>query len=159
MKKLDFNARGAGLRRGPGQDLERGTVALGVDSLAVTEFTASVDLVSADVMPGTPSSVASVLDGYPLAQQGRGREAIGNAIVATVIGTLTSTMALIALAFCWRNSRCASTFRSMPPSRSSRSPLAPLVPLFPGIFLGPIIEGNLRRCWGNSGISRRSSPT
>lgn len=49
-------------------------------------------------MPGTPSSVATVLDGYPLAQQGRGGEAIGNAVVASFIGTIISTMALIAFA-------------------------------------------------------------
>lgn len=49
-------------------------------------------------MPGTPSSVATVLDGYPLAEQGRGGEAIGNAVVASFIGTIISTFALIAFA-------------------------------------------------------------
>jgi len=46
-------------------------------------------------MPGTPSSVATVLDGFPLARQGRGGEAIGNAVVASFIGTVMSTAALI----------------------------------------------------------------
>ncbi|MEH6725232.1 MAG: tripartite tricarboxylate transporter permease [Hyphomicrobiales bacterium] len=49
-------------------------------------------------MPGTPSSVATVLDGFPLAQQGRGGEAIGNAVVASFIGTVMSTIALIIFA-------------------------------------------------------------
>lgn len=49
-------------------------------------------------MPGTPSSVATVLDGFPMAQGGRGGEAIANAVIASFIGTVMSTVALIIFA-------------------------------------------------------------
>jgi putative tricarboxylic transport membrane protein len=49
-------------------------------------------------MPGTPASVATTLDGYPMAQQGRAGEAIGNAVVASFIGTVISAIFLISFA-------------------------------------------------------------
>lgn len=49
-------------------------------------------------MPGTPASVATTLDGYPMAQQGRAGQAIGNAVVASFIGTIISAVFLITFA-------------------------------------------------------------
>lgn len=46
-------------------------------------------------IPGTPASMATVLDGYPMAQQGRAGQAIGNAIVANFIGTIISAACLM----------------------------------------------------------------
>lgn len=45
--------------------------------------------------PGTPAAAATVLDGYPLTQKGRGGEAMGMALWASVIGDVISTVALI----------------------------------------------------------------
>ncbi len=36
--------------------------------------------------PGTPASAATSFDGYPMAQQGRGMEAIGIAAMASFVG-------------------------------------------------------------------------
>lgn len=49
-------------------------------------------------MPGTPASVATTLDGYPMARQGRAGQAIGNAVVASFIGTVISAVFLITFA-------------------------------------------------------------
>lgn len=49
-------------------------------------------------MPGTPASVATTLDGYPMAQKGLAGQAIGNAVVASFIGTLISAAFLITFA-------------------------------------------------------------
>ena len=46
-------------------------------------------------MPGTPSSVATVIDGFPLAQQGQAGRAIGNAVVASFFGTVISGVILV----------------------------------------------------------------
>ena len=46
-------------------------------------------------MPGTPASVATLLDGYPMTQQGRGGSAIGNAVVASFFGTVISGVFLV----------------------------------------------------------------
>lgn len=45
--------------------------------------------------PGTPAAAATVLDGHPLTQNGRGGEAMGMALWASVIGDVISTVALI----------------------------------------------------------------
>lgn len=45
--------------------------------------------------PGTPAAAATVLDGYPLTQKGRGGEAMGMALWSSVIGDAISTIALI----------------------------------------------------------------
>jgi putative tricarboxylic transport membrane protein len=49
-------------------------------------------------MPGTPASVATTLDGYPLAKNGYAGKAIGNAVVASFVGTLISAVFLISFA-------------------------------------------------------------
>lgn len=49
-------------------------------------------------MPGTPSSVATVLDGFPMTQKGLGGQAIGNAVVASLFGTAISGVFLIIMA-------------------------------------------------------------
>ena len=49
-------------------------------------------------MPGTPASVATLLDGFPMAQQGRAGAAIGNAVVASFFGTIISGVFLVLLA-------------------------------------------------------------
>ncbi len=46
-------------------------------------------------MPGTPSSVATVIDGFPMAQQGQAGRAIGNAVVASFFGTIISAVILV----------------------------------------------------------------
>jgi len=48
--------------------------------------------------PGTPSAAATVLDGYPLAQQGKAGKAIGMATIASFTGGLLSVLCLILLA-------------------------------------------------------------
>jgi putative tricarboxylic transport membrane protein len=49
-------------------------------------------------MPGTPASVATVLDGHPMAEQGNAGQAIGNAVVASFVGTVISAIFLISFA-------------------------------------------------------------
>ena len=48
--------------------------------------------------PGTPSATATLLDGYPLAQQGKAGKAIGIAAVSSFIGGIISTICLIFIA-------------------------------------------------------------
>jgi putative tricarboxylic transport membrane protein len=47
--------------------------------------------------PGTPSSIGTTFDGYPMARQGRGEEAIVAATVGSAIGGLFGVVALIFL--------------------------------------------------------------
>lgn len=47
--------------------------------------------------PGTPSSIGTTFDGYPLARQGRGEEAIIAATVASCVGGVFGVIALIFL--------------------------------------------------------------
>ena len=49
-------------------------------------------------MPGTPSSVATCFDGYPLTQKGQGMKALGIGIFYSFIGTIFSIIVLILLA-------------------------------------------------------------
>ena len=49
-------------------------------------------------MPGTPASVATLLDGFPMAQNGLAGQAIGNAVVASFFGTVISGTFLVLLA-------------------------------------------------------------
>ncbi len=49
-------------------------------------------------MPGTPSSVATLLDGYPMAQNGEAGRALGNAVIASFFGTIISGIFLVLLA-------------------------------------------------------------
>ena len=46
-------------------------------------------------IPGTPSSVATCFDGWPLTQKGKGVKALGVGIVASFAGTILSTIILI----------------------------------------------------------------
>src|SRR5687767_98536 len=48
--------------------------------------------------PGEPSSVATCLDGYPLARQGKGEKALKVALIASVFGDVLATLVLIGLA-------------------------------------------------------------
>jgi putative tricarboxylic transport membrane protein len=48
-------------------------------------------------IPGTPSAAATALDGFVLAKQGHGGQAIGVGIIASFVGTLFSIMILIFL--------------------------------------------------------------
>lgn len=50
-------------------------------------------------IPGTAASAATAMDGYPLAQRGRGAEALGLTTTASFLGTLVGTLAL--LVFVW----------------------------------------------------------
>jgi putative tricarboxylic transport membrane protein len=48
-------------------------------------------------MPGQPADAAAVIDGYPMAQQGRGGEAIGAALTASGIGGVVGALVLAAV--------------------------------------------------------------
>lgn len=48
--------------------------------------------------PGTPQSVATLFDGYPMARSGRADEAIGWATVASAVGGVVSTLFFMAFA-------------------------------------------------------------
>ncbi|MFG6177831.1 tripartite tricarboxylate transporter permease [Halomonas sp. THAF12] len=48
--------------------------------------------------PGTDASIATALDGYPLAKAGRGGEALGMATLASLFGGLFSVVVLMAIA-------------------------------------------------------------
>lgn len=48
--------------------------------------------------PGTPSAAATVLDGYPMAQQGRAGKALGVSLFASLIGGVLSSIALLTIA-------------------------------------------------------------
>ncbi|WP_305969016.1 MULTISPECIES: tripartite tricarboxylate transporter permease [unclassified Mameliella] len=50
-------------------------------------------------IPGTAASAATAMDGYPLAREGRGAEALGLTTTASFLGTLVGTLAL--LIFVW----------------------------------------------------------
>jgi len=47
--------------------------------------------------PGTPAALATTFDGYPLAQQGKGRKAIKMALLSSTIGDTFGTLCLILL--------------------------------------------------------------
>jgi len=49
-------------------------------------------------MPGTPSSVATCFDGFPLAQQGKAGKALGVGITASIVGSVIGWLCLIILA-------------------------------------------------------------
>ncbi len=48
--------------------------------------------------PGTPSSAATALDGYPLTKQGKGIKAVGMATIASMIGGTFSALMLLLIA-------------------------------------------------------------
>ena len=47
--------------------------------------------------PGTPSSIGTTFDGYPMARQGRGEEAIVGATLGSAFGGIVGVVALIFL--------------------------------------------------------------
>lgn len=49
-------------------------------------------------IPGTPSSIATTLDGAPMAKRGEGGKALGTGIVFSFIGTLIGVAVLVILA-------------------------------------------------------------
>lgn len=49
-------------------------------------------------IPGSPASVATCFDGYPLAQKGQSVKALGLGLICSAIGTIFATLVLIALA-------------------------------------------------------------
>ncbi|MBS6830380.1 MAG: tripartite tricarboxylate transporter permease [Desulfovibrio sp.] len=49
-------------------------------------------------MPGTPSSITTAFDGFPLAKQGKARKALTAGIAANLVGTLTGWSFLVAIA-------------------------------------------------------------
>lgn len=46
-------------------------------------------------IPGTPASIATCFDGYPMTLQGRGGEALGYGVVFSFLGTILSVVALV----------------------------------------------------------------
>ena len=49
-------------------------------------------------MPGTPSSVATTWDGFPMARQGKAGKALGVAVTSSFIGTVMGWLALVTMA-------------------------------------------------------------
>jgi len=49
-------------------------------------------------IPGTPGAIATLMDGFPMTQKGMAGQAIGNAVVASLVGTVISGMFLVTLA-------------------------------------------------------------
>jgi putative tricarboxylic transport membrane protein len=49
-------------------------------------------------IPGTPAGIATVFDGYPMAQQGRARLALDISLLSSSIGSFVSSIALLLLA-------------------------------------------------------------
>ncbi|WP_153722450.1 tripartite tricarboxylate transporter permease [Sporosarcina cascadiensis] len=49
-------------------------------------------------LPGTPSSIATTFDGYPMTQKGQGAKALGLAIISSFVGGMFSFMILILIA-------------------------------------------------------------
>ena len=49
-------------------------------------------------IPGTPSSVATCFDGYPMTQKGEGMKALGVGVVFSFVGTFLSVIALLFIA-------------------------------------------------------------
>jgi putative tricarboxylic transport membrane protein len=70
-------------------------------SLLVSVYVGGVSggLISAILLriPGTPSSIVTTFDGYPLAQKGQAGNAIGLAIFSSVVGGLIGAVALLTL--------------------------------------------------------------
>jgi TctA family transporter len=67
-----------------------------VAALAGQSFTGSITAILLNV-PGSSPSAATTLDGYPLAQQGRGGFAIGVSATASFLGSLVGPLCLLAL--------------------------------------------------------------
>lgn len=83
-------------------------------------------------IPGTAASAASAMDGYPLAKQGRGAEALGLTTTASFIGTLIGTAAL--LVFVWL---------LLAISQSIASPEKALLALFGILLSGTLMSEDL----------------
>lgn len=49
-------------------------------------------------IPGTPASIASLLDGFPMAKKGQAGQALGHAVIASLFGTLISGVFLVVCA-------------------------------------------------------------
>ena len=63
---------------------------------AVSIFSGSISAILFRT-PGTPESVATVLDGYPMAQKGEGGKALGISIMSSATGGIVGTILLIFL--------------------------------------------------------------
>lgn len=63
---------------------------------AVSIFSGSISAILFRT-PGTPESVATVFDGYPMAQKGEGGQALGISIMSSATGGITGTIFLIFL--------------------------------------------------------------
>ena len=51
--------------------------------------------------PGTPAAAASVLDGYPMTQQGKAGKALNTALYASVVGDSVSVLILCCMSVPW----------------------------------------------------------
>jgi len=112
--------------------------------------------------PGTPSSAATVLDGYPMAQKGEAGKALFTAILASVTGGLLSGICLILIAP--QLARVALSFQApeffalsifgltLMAGASGKSIVKGLISGFIGLFLSTvgtdIISGSLRYTFG-----------
>ncbi len=117
--------------------------------------------------PGTASSAATVLDGYPLAERGEGSEALSMATIASFIGGVFSCVALILLAP--QLARVALKFGpaeyfavgvfgiSIVSSISSNNLIKGLLSALFGLLIITIgmdpVEGNLRFAFGNYNLA------
>lgn len=99
-------------------------------------------------IPGTPSSSATVLEGYPLAQRGEGGLAIGTAVLASTVGSFVSLICLVLIAP--QLARVAIHFRSQDlaavilfaimiiSTLGGKSPLKGLIAGILGLILGTV---------------------
>jgi TctA family transporter len=67
-----------------------------VGAMAVMSTSDSIPAILFGI-PGTPTSMVTVLDGYPMAQQGRAGRALGAAFSASVIGGIIGALVLVAI--------------------------------------------------------------
>lgn len=118
-------------------------------------------------MPGTPSSIATTFDGYPMAQKGMAGRALGTAIQASFIGGIFSAIALIVIApplanfavsfgpFEYAALACFSL--SMVSSLSEKDKLKGLMSALLGLFFSCVgqspIDGSDRFVFGFSELS------
>lgn len=72
--------------------------------------------------PGTPSSVATTFDGWPLCQKGRADLGLYTSLLSSAFGALWARCSCSALAARWRGSRSSSAGRKVFGCVSSGSP-------------------------------------
>lgn len=93
-------------------------------------------------IPGTPASVATVFDGYPLAKRGEPGRALGLGIVSSFLGGMISLIFL----FLFAPSLASVAINFGPADYFSVSFFA--LTLIAGLSSGNMVKGLIRRCAG-----------